>query len=142
MLIMIITSLLVLTGIISFKDKVITVDKLPDAARSFIDRFYPEATVSHVKEDSIFFKTSYAVLLQDGNEIEFNSKGEWKRVDSEQTVIPAGLIPADISGYVRNSFPGQNIVKIGKETYGYKIELANDLKLKFDKKGKLISIDD
>ena len=141
MLIMIITTLLVLTGIISFKDKVITADKLPATAGSFIDRFFHEATVSNVKKDSEFFKTHYKVFLQDGTEIEFNSKGEWEKVDGKRGTIPAGLIPAAVSEYVQSSFPGQNIVTIHKEKYGYKIELANELGLKFDKNGKLFSVD-
>jgi len=33
-------------------------------------------------------------------------------------------------------------VKIDKERYGYDIEISNDLELKFDRKGRLLEMDD
>ena len=38
--------------------------------------------------------------------------------------------------------PGEIIVSIDKEHYGYDIELSNSLDLKFNKQGQFISYDD
>ena len=43
---------------------------------------------------------------------------------------------------MKANFPGVFVVKVDKERYGYEIELSNELELKFDKKGNLMSIDD
>ena len=56
--------------------------------------------------------------------------------------MPAALIPGAIADYVRQGFPGQEVVKIDLEPFGYEIELASGLELRFDKKGKLVNIDD
>ena len=81
-------------------------------------------------------------MFQDGTEIEFDSKGQWDNIDCKRAAVPAVLIPDAIAEYVRQSFPGQVIVKIDKETFGHEIELASGLELKFDKKGKLVNVDD
>ena len=51
-------------------------------------------------------------------------------------------VPAPIANYVKTHFAGATVVMIDKERYGYDVELSNDLKLKFNKKGQLINIDD
>jgi len=127
---------------VSCKDAVLTADKLPEAALSFIKEYFPENTISYVKKDSELTKTTYEVVFQDGTEIEFDSKGQWDNIDCKRTAVPAVLIPDAIAEYVRQSFPGQVIVKIDKETFGHEIELASGLELKFDKKGKLVNVDD
>ena len=63
-------------------------------------------------------------------------------MDRKFAAIPGALVPAVIAEYVQTRFPGQIIVKIDKERYGYEIELGNDLELKFDKSGRLVSVDD
>ena len=128
--------------LVSCKDIIISPDKLPVAAQSFIKEYYPETAISYAKKDADLTKTTYEVTLQDGTEIDFNSKGEWDKVDCKRAAVPAALVPAFIAEYVQTSFPGQIIVKIDKERYGYEIELGNDLELKFDKNGNLLNIDD
>lgn len=142
MLILILTTLLAITGIISCKDSIITADRLPDAARSFINEYFAENTISYIKKDRGLTNTSYEVVLQDGTEIEFDKSGNWDSIDCKMNAVPAGLVPAAISEYVQVNFPGQLIVKIDREAFGYEIELSSDLELKFDKNGKMLEIDD
>ncbi|WP_373834434.1 PepSY-like domain-containing protein, partial [Bacteroides heparinolyticus] len=47
-----------------------------------------------------------------------------------------------IQEYVKTNFPREIITKIERERSGMKIELSNDYSLKFNKKGKFVSIDD
>lgn len=130
------------TTLVSSKDKIITPDNLPEAAQSFIKEYFPESPISFAKKDAEIGGTTYEVTLQDGTEIDFTGRGEWKKVDCKRAAVPGALVPAAIAGYVQASFPGQMIVKIEKERHGYEIELGNDLELKFDKNGKLMDIDD
>lgn len=137
-----IAALFVSLTTVSCEDKIITTDKLPEAALSFIKEYFPESTISFVKKDAGFSGTIYEVKLQDGTEIDFNGKGEWRKVDCKRTAVPGKLVPEAIAEYVQANFPGQLIVKIDKDRLGYEIELGSDLELKFDKNGKLKKIDD
>ena len=137
-----IAAIVVSAPLASCKDTIISPDQLPAAAQAFIKEHFPESTISFAKKDAELSGTTYEVTLQDGTEIDFNSKGEWDKVDCKRAAVPAALIPAFIAEYVQTSFPGQIIVKIDKERYGYEIELGNDLELKFDKNGNLLNIDD
>lgn len=142
MLILILTTILTITGIISCKDSIITADRLPDAARSFINEYFAENTISYIKKDRGLANISYEVVLQDGTEIEFDKSGNWDSIDCKRNAVPAGLVTDAISEYVQVNFPGQLIVKIDREAFGYEIELSSDLELKFDKNGKMLEIDD
>jgi len=142
MLILILTTILTITGIISCKDSIITADRLPDAARSFINEYFAENTISYIKKDRGLANISYEVVLQDGTEIEFDKSGKWDSIDCKRNAVLAGLVPDAISEYVQVNFPGQLIVKIDREAFGYEIELSSDLELKFDKNGKMLEIDD
>lgn len=141
-LLLILTALLAIIGLVSCKDFIITADQLPDTARSFVDEYYPETSISFVKKDRDLTKTTYEVVLQDGTEIDFNKSGEWDNIDCKRNAVPAALVPVAITEYVQSNFPGQMIVKIDRESYGHEIELSGDLELKFDKNGKLLHIDD
>lgn len=142
MLLLILTTLLAITGLISFKDSVITADRLPDTARSFIDEYFHDNSISYIKKDHKLTKTSYKVVLQDGSEIGFNKTGEWDNIDCKRNPVPAALVPDAIAEFVLEHFPGQQVVKIERETFGYGIELSGDLELRFDKNGKLLHVDD
>ncbi len=56
--------------------------------------------------------------------------------------IAAALLLPAIAAFVAKRFPGSSVVKIDKERYGYDIEISNDLELKFDRKGRLLEMDD
>ena len=127
--------------LISCSDRIIPSEKLPAAAQSFLKEYFPDSPISYVKKEADLTPT-YEVVLQNGTEIEFNKKGQWDNIDCKRLAVPAALIPAAISEYVNANFPDQSIVKIDRETYGHEIEMANGLELKFDKKGKLLHIDD
>lgn len=81
-------------------------------------------------------------MLTSGAEIDFNSKGEWYEVDTKRAALPASIVPAYISDYVKANFSNEYITKIEKDWYGLEVELTNDLNLKFNKKGDLREIDD
>lgn len=123
-------------------DKVISPEQLPAPAKTFIATHFPGNTVLIVQKDADFLKTRYEVRLKDGTQIDFDKKGEWDKVDCQMTAVPAAIIPEVIANYVQTTYPGEQIVKIDKERYGYDIELSCDLELKFNKSGVLIDMDD
>jgi hypothetical protein len=122
-------------------DKMIPVEKLPDAAKTFVEQEFPGKKIIFAQVDRGLRKT-YEVRLGDGTEIDFDKKGVWDKVDCKMTAVPTTLVPAVIQDYVKQSFADARIVKIDKERYGYDIELSNDLELKFNTSGQLIGMDD
>ena len=92
--------------------------------------------ISTTEEDSL------EVHLNNGVQLEFDKKGNWDKVDCQFNAVPAHLVPTVIANYVQTSYPGATVVKIDKERYGFKIELSNDLEMKFNKQGALFDIDD
>ena len=123
-------------------DMVIPVGQLPEAAKTFVKKNFPNTAISYVTKEMEFMGATYEARLADGTEIDFDKKGNWDKVDCQLKAVPAALIPAEISQFVKTNHPDAIIVKIDKERYGYDIELSNDLELKFNKKGQLIGIDD
>ena len=123
-------------------DMIIPTNQLPAAAKTFVKTNFPGQTISYAKLDREFTGTRYEVRLNNGVELDFDKNGTWDKVDCNYSAVPAKLVPASIANYVKANFAGASIVKIDKERYGYDIELSNDLELKFNKNGKLMSIDD
>ena len=65
------------------REKMLTVDQLPEAAQTYINENYPEAKVFYVKKEQKSFKTKYEVKLDNRLELEFDSDGEIYDIDVE-----------------------------------------------------------
>jgi len=129
----------------AFAGDVITRDakQLPLTARNFINQYFTKPQISHIKiETGILGSKSNEVLLTDRTEIDFDSNGNWTDVDCKKAAVPAALIPASVKEYVKMNFPQEIITKIERGRSGVEIELGNDYSLKFNKKGKFVSMDD
>lgn len=115
---------------------------LPAAAKSVIKKNF-KAKVSLVKIDREWGSVSeYDVILDDGSEISFDSKGNWKDVETNANrSVPAGFIPAGVQKYVSQNHKGVNIVGIEKDRHGYDVELANGVDIKFDQAGNFKKYD-
>ena len=130
---------MMVTSVAFADDKPIPVEKLPAAARTFVDTNFPGKKILYAEKDW----NSYECRLDDGTKIDFTSKGEWKQVDCHgMSAAPAVLVPEAIKQYVETNFSNCMITKIDKERHGYDIELSNDLELRFNHQGALIGMDD
>ena len=119
----------------AFAGDVITRDakQLPLTARNFINQYFTKPQISHIKIE---------VLLTDRTEIDFDSNGNWTEVDCKKAAVPEALIPVSVREYVKTNFPQEMITKIERGRSGVEVELANDYSLKFNSKGKFVSMDD
>ena len=134
-----------LTGVgVAFadNDKAIDFNQLPEKAQKFIKTHFPNYEISYAKEDADFFYSEYEVMLVNGTKLEFTSSGDWKDVESRVGEVPAAIVPKQIKEYVGKKYPDAKILKIDRENANYDIELSNRLELTFDKKYRLIDIDD
>ncbi len=130
---------LMMSAVAFADDTPIPVEQLPAAAKTFVSTNFPSSKIIYAEKDW----NSYECRLNNGVKIEFNKKGNWKKVDGHMSaVVPAALVPETIQQYVTVNFPGCSITKIDKERYGYETKLSNDIDLKFNYQGQLIGMDD
>lgn len=131
---------------LAFAADVITkdVNQLPLAARNFINKHFTKPQVTHIKIDSeIMQSKKYEVLLSNGTEIDFDSKGNWTEVDAKKAKVPAALIPSFVNDYLKvNNFKNEFVTKIQRERRGCEVDLNTGLSFKFDKNGKFRKADD
>lgn len=123
-------------------DRPITIDKLPTAVKTFVDKHFAGLEISYAKLDRNFGDNEYEVVLSNGSKIDFSSNGEWKEVDCERGEVPASIIPEKIASYVAKSYPGTKVEKISRSKRYYEVELHNDLELTFDKEFNFLRVDD
>ena len=116
--------------------------QIPAAAQSFINQYFPGMDVVLVEMDDDDEGKEYSVWLNDGTKVEFDLQGEWKRVGRKKTGVPVKLIPPTITEYVKAHYPADVVSKLSKKPYGYKIELSNDMDLRFDTQGKFLEVID
>lgn len=116
---------------------------LPKAAQTVLAKNF-DSKVNLVKIDREYGRIKdYEVILNDGTEVTFDRKGIWENIEvASSKSVPISLIPASIVKYINEKVPGQVIVGIEKESYGYEVELANGLEYKFNHKGQFIRYDD
>lgn len=123
-------------------ERPITLDKLPAPAQQFLKANFPNLTFAYAIEELGFFGNSYEVYFTDRTEVEFNSKGEWKKIERAYEAIPENLIPAKILEFVKQHQPQAAIKSIDRDTRDIEVELANGIELKFDLLYNLIGYDD
>ena len=124
-------------------DKPVTPEQLPAPIKTFLQQNFPGQTISFAKKDLEGFGYQYDVVLADGTQIDFDTDDVWDKVACTlANPVPTALIPAPIVAHIQANFPDAMITKIHKEHYGYEVELANGLELKFNKQGVLTEMDD
>lgn len=125
------------------KDKYTTdVTTLPATAQTMLKTNFPKVGINHIKVDSHFLGSDeYDVVLNNGTEIEFDAKGNWKEVDCGQGNVPSSLIPKAITSYVDKNYKGSTIVKINRKSAKFEVELQSGVELEFDNNGQFLRID-
>lgn len=115
------------------------IDKqVPPKAQSFIDQYFPGTSVVLVENELEDGVQHLNVWLSDGTKVEFDMQGEWERVARKKTGVPQKLIHPAIMTYVKENYPGEVPTKFSKKPYGYKMELSDDMDLRFTHSGHFI----
>lgn len=136
---------LLLTGTLfaeALADRPITLDKLPEAAQTFIKTHFASSQLLYAKVDDDLFNNDYKVVFSDGVSVEFAANGEWKEVETKRGEVPAAIVPQMIRDQVASQFPAARIESIDRDRRGYEVGLSNGLELKFDRQYNLVEIDD
>ena len=120
---------------------VVTSQALPEPVTAFLNKHFPGDSVVGFETDNDYGVLEYDVMLSDGTEVDFDRNNQWKEVDCKDKAVPAQLVPAAIANYVKANHKSVPIIKIDNKRFGYEIELANELKLKFNANCEFVGFD-
>lgn len=122
-------------------DKPFEYSKLPEKAKTFISTHFSNYNVALTKSGETVFEKEYEVIIANGDEVEFDSKGNWKEVDCQYSAVPTAIIPKKILDYIEINFPDQYVIKIERDTRKYEVELDNKIEIEFNAKFEVSDID-
>ncbi len=111
---------------------------IPQKAQTFLDKYFPKSSIVLTEiavEENVL---EYEVWLNDGTKVEFDMQGNWRRVARKKSGVPVEMIPAPIMQFIHENYPGNVVTKYSWKDYGYKIELSDDMDLRFNKQYKFI----
>lgn len=123
------------------EDKNIALDSLPDQAKTFVENYFGELTISRVVKDYDDFSHDYKVYFSNGTKVEFSRSGEWEDIDCHGSKVPDGVLPEKILSYVQTNYPSNVVVQIERDGAYYDVELDSDLDLVFGRDGDFVRID-
>ena len=124
------------------EDKPVDFKKLPDLAQTFVKTNYPDVAVLYVTRDDDIIRPDYTVGLANGVKVDFDSKGALEKIETLNGEIPVGLIPVQITDYVKANYSDAVILEYDVEKYSYEVKLSNRLELKFNTRFALVEIGD
>lgn len=124
-------------------EKPVSQEKLPAAAQSFLEQYYPGGNIALVMKSLDDMKVTYETIYTDGVRVEFDRRGEWKKVGSGLSPVPQDLIPPQITAYLSANFPALDVVKIERDRKEWEVKLSNRMELTFDSRTfALTDVDD
>jgi len=127
------------------KEELIQVENLPTVSTAFLNEHFKDIRVVSVKKETEGLSgVEYDVVLENGVDVKFDSKGEWKEVEARIDTNPlstTSFILAPIVNYVGTEYPSAAINGIEKEKNGFDVELTNGIDLKFNAEGEFQRLD-
>ena len=100
---------------------------LPQPAQTTIDNKF-KAKISLIKIDkTLGHINEYEVILNDGTEITFDSKGNWKEIEAARgSEVPKAFVPEATRNYVKANHKGTKIISIERKRGDkYEVELSD-----------------
>ncbi|WP_295155400.1 PepSY-like domain-containing protein [uncultured Brachyspira sp.] len=117
-----------------FADWVVPPSSLPQKARNFIRRVYPNVQIWKVERDGRKFE----VDLSNGVSIDFLLNGDWTDIDGGWNGIPLSVLPQNVANTVRRTYPQAIMIDVEKEWGNYKVKLNNMMELYIAANGQLM----
>ena len=123
-------------------DRRIHYSELPAQAQAFVKQYFATERVQYVTLDKGVVSDEYKVVFESGKRVEFDGAGNWVEVDCRNEAVPAAIIPKQIASYVAQHHHNHTIVELKRERHEWEAKLSNGRELTFDKRGKLVDVDD
>lgn len=122
-------------------DRPISKEQLPAMAQQFLQEFFADVEVTLAHEDGPIVRREYDVTLSDGTHIEFSTDGRCIEVESREA-LPQGVVPPSIETYVAKHYPSHFINRLERSRREWEVRLSNGLEITFDRRFRVVSIDD
>ena len=124
-------------------DRPVQTSQLPQLAQTFLNKHFKDSKIAMVtsERDWLIMDQEYNVVFANGDKIEFDSKGNWENIECRHSAVPRSAVPAAISKYLDENFPGTQVREIDLDFRGYDVELSNGLDIEFDKNFLVREID-
>ncbi|EHU8930548.1 PepSY-like domain-containing protein [Campylobacter coli] len=112
---------------------IISPDELPSISKEFLKNNF-QAPIGIVQRD----KHAYEVYLSDGTELEFESDGSWKEIESKVFPFDLNFLPPNLTNIIQNKFPNTKAREIERKINYYKIKLTNNIEVHIDFNGTIL----
>lgn len=139
---LLIVSVIACVTVMKADDRPVTPEQLPNAARNFIETYYPETGVLLATKDDDFIRPEYNVVLENGVAIQFENDGRLEKINTRNGAVPAGIVPEQILEFVRSHYPDAFVTEYEIGRKSYEVKLSNRMELEFNSSFILIEIDD
>ena len=118
-------------------DRVITYDQLPQAAQTFLKQHFAKKVPLVVTADW----EDFTICYESGEKIELDRSGNWKDIECYNSKVPADAVPAQISSYISQNYPGKSIIKLERHRSVYEVKLNNGMEIEFNRNFQVIDVD-
>lgn len=122
-------------------ETIVQTSELPSQSKSFLETYFLGYPIVQIQRDARSVDEYYEVRLTDGTQVDFDKDGMWTEVDGNGRSLPTSFIHANIVTYVNSNYPSASIESIGKEIYGFNVDLTNNLNLRFSGEGIFLGIE-
>lgn len=122
-------------------DRPIQVSQFPTLAQQTISKHFNGKQVALAKLDNDLLDKSYDIIFTDGCKVEFDSKGNWTEIVCPTCGVPAELVPAAITQYVKQHYASKKIHKIERSKKEYEVELNDGMEITFNTSFQVTDID-
>lgn len=123
-------------------ERPIRYEELPAEAQSFIKSYFAKEEVSYAILDKGILFDEYSVVLANGDKLDFDNKGNWTEVKCRYSAVPSGIVPRQISDYVKQYNQSAKIVEIKRDRNEWEVKLSGGLEYKFNSSFGLVEVDD
>ena len=117
-----------------YADVIISPNSLPKNIKSFIATHF-KAQIGLAQMDT----KSYEIYLTDGTELEFDIMGNWKEIESKINPISFLILPTNIASIIQSQYPKALLMEVERKINYYKAKLSNQMKIKIDLNGLILS---
>lgn len=121
------------TIVLADNDRPVQISQLPQQAQTFLGNHFKNGKIAMVTTERDWLVQEYNVIFANGDKIEFDNKGNWENIKCKHSYVPQSAVPAAISKYLNETFPGSKVKEIELDKKGYEVELSNGMEIKFDK---------
>ena len=118
-------------------DRVITFNQLPEAAQTFHKSHFANKVPLLVTADW----DDYTIRYESGEKVEFDRSGNWKDIECYSSMVPAAAVPAQISSYISQNFPGNSIIKLERHRSVFEVKLNTGMELEFNRNFQFLGVD-